>query len=105
MLKKNFNRKILALLLGLMILVGPNTPAYSCAVGSCPGTCGDGIWDPGEDCDDGNTNNGDGCSAICRTEPGCGCAVGVGCSCCGNGKLNLTDNNNQPQKGESQYTP
>lgn len=49
--------------------------------GSCPGgeirgqilrvpTCGDGIVDgPGEDCDDGNVANGDGCSATCQDEP------------------------------------
>lgn len=49
--------------------------------GSCPGgeirgqilrvpSCGDGIVDaPGEDCDDGNVANGDGCSASCQDEP------------------------------------
>lgn len=30
--------------------------------------CGDGIRDPGEQCDDGNTTSGDGCSDICRVE-------------------------------------
>jgi len=30
--------------------------------------CGDGMVDPGEDCDDGNTTSGDGCSAMCMTE-------------------------------------
>jgi cysteine-rich repeat protein len=30
--------------------------------------CGDGIVDSGEQCDDGNTNNGDGCSSTCQTE-------------------------------------
>ncbi len=30
--------------------------------------CGDGILDANEDCDDGNTVSGDGCSAICTTE-------------------------------------
>jgi cysteine-rich repeat protein len=31
--------------------------------------CGDGTVDAGEDCDDGNTTNGDGCSATCENEP------------------------------------
>lgn len=31
-------------------------------------TCGDGIQDPSEQCDDGNTASGDGCSATCENE-------------------------------------
>ena len=31
-------------------------------------TCGNGVVDPGETCDDSNTNNGDGCSSTCQTE-------------------------------------
>ena len=31
-------------------------------------SCGDGIVDGGEDCDDGNTNNGDCCSSVCTFE-------------------------------------
>jgi len=31
-------------------------------------SCGDGNLDPGEQCDDGNNTNGDGCSASCRIE-------------------------------------
>lgn len=36
--------------------------------------CGDGISDPlaGEQCDDGNTIDGDGCSSSCLIEPMCG---------------------------------
>jgi cysteine-rich repeat protein len=34
--------------------------------------CGDGITEPGEDCDDGNTSNGDGCSSTCDFEINCG---------------------------------
>jgi cysteine-rich repeat protein len=33
------------------------------------GTCGNAIVSPDEQCDDGNTASGDGCSATCRTEP------------------------------------
>jgi cysteine-rich repeat protein len=32
--------------------------------------CGNGVVDTGEQCDDGNTAAGDGCSATCTTEPG-----------------------------------
>lgn len=31
-------------------------------------TCGNGVVDQGETCDDSNTNNGDGCSSTCQTE-------------------------------------
>ncbi len=34
-----------------------------------PGVCGDGVLDPGEECDDGGTVNGDGCSSTCELEP------------------------------------
>lgn len=30
--------------------------------------CGDGVIDPGESCDDGNTTSGDGCSSTCQSE-------------------------------------
>ncbi len=33
------------------------------------GECGNGVLDPGEQCDDGNTKDLDGCSAICGDEP------------------------------------
>jgi len=34
----------------------------------CTPLCGDGNQDPGEQCDDGNNVDGDGCSAVCTTE-------------------------------------
>jgi cysteine-rich repeat protein len=43
--------------------------------------CGDSVLDDGEQCDDGNTNNGDGCSATCRNEIVAG--GGGGCSAAG----------------------
>ncbi len=69
-----------------------------------PGVCGDGTQDPGEECDDGNNVDGDGCSAVCTDECGNGVLDGVeecddgnnvdgdGCSAvctdeCGNGVL------------------
>ena len=42
------------------------------ATGHCGGSaaviCGNGIVEPGEECDDGNTSDGDGCSSECRHE-------------------------------------
>jgi cysteine-rich repeat protein len=38
------------------------------------GTCGNGVVEPGEQCDDGNTVAGDGCSPTCQLE---GCGNGV----------------------------
>jgi cysteine-rich repeat protein len=38
--------------------------------GTCMGVCGDGILDPFEECDDGNTDDGDGCDADCELEEG-----------------------------------
>ena len=52
--------------------------------------CGDGVISLREDCDDGNNQNGDGCSASCGIEPGYGC-TGQPSTCaqtCGNGALN-----------------
>jgi cysteine-rich repeat protein len=34
----------------------------------CSETCGNHVLNNGEACDDGNTKNGDGCSAMCRSE-------------------------------------
>jgi len=36
--------------------------------GLCPPVCGNGAVEPGEACDDGNEDNGDGCSALCLKE-------------------------------------
>lgn len=43
---------------------GPYSLSLEC------GACGDGTVDPSEECDDGNTNDGDGCDASCREEAG-----------------------------------
>src|SRR5581483_2287784 len=43
--------------------------------------CGNGILDPGEDCDDGNTRDGDCCSSTCTFEPaGSACDDGNACT-------------------------
>jgi len=54
---------------------GINTPTSS--------LCGNGTVDSGEQCDDGNTTNGDGCSSTCMTE--------TAGSTCGNGILEGTE--------------
>ncbi len=41
------------------------------------GVCGDSSPDEGEDCDDGNTVNGDGCSATCTFEAGFDCTAAI----------------------------
>ncbi|MBZ4419015.1 DUF4215 domain-containing protein [Myxococcus sp. RHSTA-1-4] len=52
--------------------------------------CGDGAVSPREECDDGDSDNGDGCSASCGIEAGYGCAgqPSVCAQTCGNGSLN-----------------
>ncbi len=40
--------------------------------GGMPPACGDGTVDPGEECDDNNTTDGDGCSSTCQNEGGPG---------------------------------
>lgn len=42
------------------------------------GTCGDGTWNAGEECDDRNTTAGDGCSASCAIESGYSCTSTTG---------------------------
>ncbi len=43
--------------------------------------CGDGSVSPGEECDDGNTRSGDGCSSTCRTERANGQVCNAGGQC------------------------
>lgn len=45
---------------------------YIISRGATPAKCGDGVWDKefGEECDDGNVLNGDGCSLSCKCESG-----------------------------------
>jgi uncharacterized protein (TIGR03382 family) len=56
---------------------------------TCTAACGDGIIAGSEACDDGNANNGDGCSAACAVEPGHMC-TGTPSNCdpvCGDGMM------------------
>ena len=67
---------------------GNNCTEDVCQGGACqnnpiPGCgapiCGNGVIEVGETCDDGNTNNGDGCSNTCQTEGG-GCVIDAQCN-------------------------
>ena len=56
-------------------LAGQVCPSGSFVIGfdaegdiMCSATCGNGVLNPDESCDDGNTRDGDGCSAACRSE-------------------------------------
>jgi fibro-slime domain-containing protein len=77
-------------------------PGYTCpnangSGGPCikaqPNTCGDSILGGTEQCDDGNTNSGDGCSSTCKVEAGYTCAsAGAACTkieFCGDRVVNL----------------
>ncbi|MGB5213658.1 MAG: DUF4215 domain-containing protein, partial [Anderseniella sp.] len=61
----------------------PGGAKYFTSVGElevyAPELCANGVLDAGEACDDGNTTNGDGCSATCEIEPP---------PVCGDGKIN-----------------
>lgn len=48
-------------------------PSGDAALSDAGGGCGDGVIESGEDCDDGNTKGGDGCSATCTVEAGYTC--------------------------------
>lgn len=58
------------------------------------GACGNAVVDPGEECDDGNLNDSDGCTQECTKSTssgsngsGAGGSTGSGGNTCGNGKL------------------
>ncbi|HJL00106.1 MAG TPA: EGF domain-containing protein [Polyangiaceae bacterium LLY-WYZ-15_(1-7)] len=64
--------------------------------GECVRACGDGLRTPGEACDDGNTESGDGCSEDCEVEMGWSCwePEGAGSTCeytCGDGLVNESE--------------
>jgi cysteine-rich repeat protein len=63
-------------------------------------TCGNGVLDPGEQCDDGNTFNGDGCSAQCTIES-CYTCVGQPSICSPSPAGTACDDNNACTVGET----
>ena len=58
-----------------------DTAAYDLTVTCTPIVCGDGTISLGESCEDGNTTDGDGCSATCTVETGYNC-FGTGAGSC-----------------------
>ena len=67
-----------------------------CDAGAFESGCGNGIVDDGEDCDDGNTSDSDGCSATCKIELVCGDANGDGALRAGDALLILKNAVGQP---------
>ncbi|TVQ97277.1 MAG: DUF4215 domain-containing protein [Deltaproteobacteria bacterium] len=70
----------------------PGQPSECFFRGVREGDCGNGILEPGEQCDDGNVEDGDGCSSTCRVEPGWRCDDSEPSVCeripvCGNGAI------------------
>jgi cysteine-rich repeat protein len=63
-------------------------------------TCGNGVIDPGEQCDDGNTFNGDGCSAQCTVES-CYTCVGQPSNCSPSPAGTACDDGNACTVGET----
>jgi cysteine-rich repeat protein len=63
----------------------------SCSLPKAP-VCGNGVVEGSEQCDDGNTTSGDGCSNVCAAEgPVCGNGVKEGTEICDDGNLVSND--------------
>src|SRR4029079_11032270 len=58
--------------------------------GRLEATCGNGMTEPGEFCDDGNLTNGDGCESTC-TPTGCGDGNVTGSEDCDDGNITSGD--------------
>ena len=80
----------------------PSLSAMVCEFNNCPNGeppqpnnnpqcqilgCGNGVLNPGEQCDDGNLANGDGCNINCQIEPECGNGVVESNEQCDDGNL------------------
>src|SRR5574338_170218 len=65
--------------------------------------CGDGRLDPGEQCDDGNMGNADGCSSTCAIEMTCGNGVMEGSEEWDDGNVTSGDGCSASCASESQY--
>ena len=65
----------------------PNGVIPTFDAGPEPAVCGDGTQEDGEECDDGNTTNGDGCSASCVVEEGWDCTEEPCEPICGDGEI------------------
>src|SRR5688572_27616675 len=65
--------------LSAVVFFAAALPACSCdsEPDEADGDCGNGVVEDGEQCDDGNRNDGDGCGASCSLEAGGACGDGV----------------------------
>lgn len=70
--------------------LGVNDGSAVRIIGADEVSCGDLIVNPGEECDDGNTVDGDGCDSNC-TFSGCGNGILTGAEQCDDGNLDDTD--------------
>jgi len=85
---------------GIDLGLAGSSGAGMCANMSCPpgtptATCGNGLIETGEICDDGNSTPGDGCSGLCRIEANFECKL-AGMACvstivCGNGQIEASE--------------
>lgn len=83
----------------------PASAGLECTTGGIIPVCGNSKVELGEQCDDGNIISGDGCSATCQTEGGCGGNCGGGY--CGDGTINSGEQCDDGAKngtGQSQCT-
>src|SRR5215813_10455440 len=65
---------------------GISTDQFATLIGQIAPVCGNGVLDAGEQCDDGNTLNGDCCSSTCQFDPaGTACDDGNICTVNANG--------------------
>ena len=107
-LMKSKNFLLFACALGAMQMLGCAEEAATAFEPSGEGVCGDGQWNNGEICDDGNLTDGDGCSSTCQLEDGYtwtenGVVETLPAANCGNGMIELgevcDDNNNKSGDG------
>ena len=81
---------------GNQIICGIGTDCGTCdagfvcdeLVGQCELLCGNGVMDPNEECDDSNTDSGDGCSSTCTIEAGWICDNKEPTTCQAEGSFN-----------------
>lgn len=78
--------------------------------GTCITACGNGERTVGEDCDDGNTSSGDGCTAACLIERGYACyetasTTSICASTCGDGRIDPPYENCDDGVANSDATP
>jgi cysteine-rich repeat protein len=85
-LENKFGIWLLSLTCVFFVVVGISLAVPSIA----KAVCGDGIVDIGEECDDGNTVDGDGCSSTCVLEE-CGNGIIEGVEECDDGNTNNDD--------------